>query len=221
MIDDSTDAGESARVTPSIEGKRIQAARDARGLSAHQLANLVGVGKNTIAQIESGATKSPTVETVRRIAAALGVTPGYIIDGETDPAGPSGFGESELAAWEPKRSGQRPDHHDRLMRVPAALAPNAGHLATQRLTHDLPGFNFEAGDVLVIDIKALPQTGDLVMATVADFQTGTAHTILRRYVPPYLVPGDSSRSSDVVVVDNARTVISGKVVASFRAPQLD
>lgn len=45
-----------------------------RGLSQNQLAKMAGVPQSVICDIESGKTKAPRIDTLKAIAAALGVT---------------------------------------------------------------------------------------------------------------------------------------------------
>ena len=52
-------------------GERLSELRLGLGLSQHRLAELSGVGRVTIARIEA-ASQSPRLETVRRLAAAMG-----------------------------------------------------------------------------------------------------------------------------------------------------
>jgi transcriptional regulator with XRE-family HTH domain len=56
-------------------GKRIREARESRGLSQYRLAKLSGVAQPTINSIEKeGETRSPSFDTVQRIAAGLRCT---------------------------------------------------------------------------------------------------------------------------------------------------
>ena len=47
--------------------------REAKGLSQEKLARLADVANNTIIKIESGKNKNPTLNTMKKIAKALGV----------------------------------------------------------------------------------------------------------------------------------------------------
>lgn len=51
----------------------IKKYRAERNISQSELSELAGVTYHTITKIESGANKNPTIETLRRIAQALGV----------------------------------------------------------------------------------------------------------------------------------------------------
>ena len=57
----------------SMIAKNIKKYRKKLGISQDKLSKLADVTYNTIIKIESGATYNPRVETLRRIADALGV----------------------------------------------------------------------------------------------------------------------------------------------------
>lgn len=61
-------------------GKRITDKRKSRGLTREKLSEYADVSVQFLADIEKG-RKSMTVATLRRIAAALGVTTDYIVNG--------------------------------------------------------------------------------------------------------------------------------------------
>lgn len=65
-------------------GKSLQEARKKAGMTQQQLCQKAGLSYSTLAKIERGAIKSPSVFTIQNIAAALGVTLGALI-GETLP----------------------------------------------------------------------------------------------------------------------------------------
>ena len=55
-------------------GKTIKDLRLKKGLSQEKLARLADVALNTIAKIEAGESKHPTIQTMAGIAKALGVS---------------------------------------------------------------------------------------------------------------------------------------------------
>ncbi len=61
-------------------GGRIKAARESRGLSIRDLAELAGINKSQIVRIESGQS-DPHYTTLLRIARALEVSVGDFTDG--------------------------------------------------------------------------------------------------------------------------------------------
>lgn len=54
--------------------KIIRKLKEETGLSQEKLARLADVSNNTIVNIEAGKQKNPTIETIRKIAKALGVS---------------------------------------------------------------------------------------------------------------------------------------------------
>ncbi len=48
--------------------------REAKGLSQEKLARLADVANNTIIKIESGKNDNPTLDTLKKVAKALGVS---------------------------------------------------------------------------------------------------------------------------------------------------
>ncbi|MFA5743173.1 MAG: helix-turn-helix transcriptional regulator [Candidatus Paceibacterota bacterium] len=58
----------------SIIGDNIKRLRLQKDLSQDKLARLADIAFPTLTKIESGETPNPTIETVKKIAAALGVS---------------------------------------------------------------------------------------------------------------------------------------------------
>ena len=55
-------------------GKNLRKARETKGLSQERLARLAEVANNTIVKIEAGKNRNPTLDTLKKIAKALGVS---------------------------------------------------------------------------------------------------------------------------------------------------
>lgn len=194
---------------------RLQKAADRDGRSHRAISIAAGLAPGTLGDILKNPDRSPSVRNLTALARTLGVSPSWLIEGRGDNA--QGFGERELDAWTPPaKSGERPDLD--FARIARLLAPAARHPSTMQIRIDAPGCGLSAGDVLVIDMNATAQAGDIVIAQVADLSSGDARTVIRRYLPPYLVPLDPA--GETFVVDGVRISIMGKLAASFRAPQL-
>ena len=58
----------------STVGKKIRKYRKEKDISQDRLAKMADVSFHTIVKIEKGDTPNPTVDTARKIAAALGVS---------------------------------------------------------------------------------------------------------------------------------------------------
>lgn len=191
------------------------------GRTQREISRQAGLSAGTLNEILNNPDRSPSVKSVQAIANTLGVSPSWLIDGTVDNQGPRGFAESDAAPWTPAKSGKNKHLSEtKLTEIMAVLAPGSRTPSMMRINLDMPGFSLEAGDIAIIDLNATAQSGDIVVANVVDLGTGSGNTVLRRYLPPYLVHANSSRSDTTIVVDGSRTVIMGPVVASFRAPQV-
>lgn len=63
-------------------GQRLQSARKQAGLTQQELCHKAGLSYSTLAKIESGAIKSPSIFTIQNIAAALGLSLDALIGGQ-------------------------------------------------------------------------------------------------------------------------------------------
>jgi transcriptional regulator with XRE-family HTH domain len=72
-----------------IFGSNVRHHRRAQGLTLEQLAEAVGVSRETIGKIERG-TSAPLFETAERIATALDVSPLSLFTGFAEPMGERG-----------------------------------------------------------------------------------------------------------------------------------
>ena len=57
----------------NVIGKNIRRFRQEKGISQDRLSKLADLSLNTIVNIESGGNLNPTIETLNKIATALGV----------------------------------------------------------------------------------------------------------------------------------------------------
>lgn len=82
-------------------------------------------------------------------------------------------------------------------------------------TRALEGVGYLPGDVVVVDLNADAESGDVVVAQVYD-QRG-AETVFRLYAKPFLTAAANDRVARVpLLVDDAHVCIRGVVVAMFR-----
>jgi hypothetical protein len=117
-------------------------------------------------------------------------------------SGSTGFAEPELVPYGGKIAAverKPPDGHGRWTVRTRAL--------------DLVGIL--PGDVVEFDMGAEPREGDVVVAQVYDDETGTAATVLRIFLPPYLVvrSSDSGLQLRPVLVDAEGSKV--KIMGAF------
>ncbi len=80
-------------------------------------------------------------------------------------------------------------------------------------TRALEGAGFMPGDVVLVDLNSLPGPGEPALAQVYDPRTGTAETVMRRYISPYLVAISSDPALlKPLLVDNERVVLKGTIL---------
>jgi len=60
--------------------KNVKRLREAKGLSQEKLARLADVANNTLIKMETGENKNPTLETLKKVAQALGVSVDNLIN---------------------------------------------------------------------------------------------------------------------------------------------
>ena len=78
--------GHSSEVCVDI-GKRIAEIREQGKLTQSALARAIGISQSAISAIEAG-DRNPSYEMLRQIAAALGVTPAYLLGAEVEELRP-------------------------------------------------------------------------------------------------------------------------------------
>lgn len=72
------------RTPPALAtmGERVKAARKAKKMTQERLAEAIGVTRNTITLLETGATSTLSAENTKACADALGLPVNYLIHGE-------------------------------------------------------------------------------------------------------------------------------------------
>jgi len=125
--------------TPLPVGHRVRAAREAAGMSQEQLADVVGVTRNTVYNLESESTK-PKADTLWRIAQATGKPLDWFFQ---DPSRPLSLLPALMAAAvegaanmpDPVEQVPEDTDSDRLDRIERFLARLDGRM--ERIEHAL------------------------------------------------------------------------------------
>jgi len=71
----------SSKNSKNMIGKHIRILRQEKGISQDRLSKLADLSLNTIVNIESGGNLNPTIETLNKIAHALGIKVDELIKG--------------------------------------------------------------------------------------------------------------------------------------------
>lgn len=185
--------------------ERVKKLRQQKGLRVSDLSKLSGVPAQALYQLEAGRFQEPSAERAGKIAAALGVNVTYLVSG----AESTGFQEAPLAPFEGKEA-----ESDAITR---AIAPDARHPALMRATEAIPlGAGIQSGDLIAVDLGALPHEGQLVVVNSVDMDSGTAITTIRRKAGGFLLSVDGVVTESVQVNDGEGMAIMGPVVAILR-----
>lgn len=127
-----------------------------RGTTQRSVAQAIGISAGYMSGLCSG-DKSPSNDILIRIAEHLEVTPNDLYDLESESAfspTPSFISSAEI------RSTPLSAHH---VAAATTLYPKLGSAAGYQSRTDLPQFYICEGDLLVVDEKTHPASGDLVV----------------------------------------------------------
>jgi len=166
-------------------------------INATEIARRIGASPSSITrQIKPGWTRRPSLDILRRISTAFkSPIPPELIG--TPPAGP-GFGEPDvmpLAFTDDEGDSFDPNLSDWEIRSNALSAPGC-----------MPG------DMIRFDARIQPVAGDIVIAQVYKIGSVGAETVMRLYMPPFLVaaePGIPTIRPIEVDTDGERVRIMG------------
>jgi SOS-response transcriptional repressor LexA len=187
------------------------------GVTADQIAARLGRHGSTVSKIYSG-HKRMTMDWAKAFADALGVSLDQVLEqaGELEPQEARqltpGFSEADAAPWRAAPD----DRHDA---VALAMGQRPGVDVWKIKGAAMALMGFLPDDFMLVDThkSELVRAGDVVVAQIYDWASGTARTVLRRFEPPVLVAASASATEHRVhVVDGNNVVIKGKVVASWR-----
>lgn len=120
----------------------------------------------------------------------------------------NGFVEGDTHPFEVKGNG-------RLQQLVATLAPDAEHPEAYTMTADVMSFGLMKGDLLIIAMGESPKSGEMAIVTIADPETGSAKTEVRRFMPPWLIAGDANHAP-VTLGENPNVAVLGTIRASIR-----
>lgn len=198
---------------------RLKAIMEERGLKAAPLARSAGVGVDFVRDILRGHVRAPRIDNLAKLAAQLDMTVEELL-GETIelPAPGPGLREAgQLMPWippPPREGSHLPDPLEALR----AFCPEADQPAFLKASRASPSLGIFAGDLVAIDLKREPREGDLVAVSLYDEAGESAGTVLRRLVPPYLVPVDPALAARPELRDpeGARNTVKGPVLAVIR-----
>ena len=190
----------------------IKAMASHMGLSPSRLALNAGMAASTVTRFlnDHSGKVGITQSTLESIAAYTGFRPHQF-------PGRGRMGVPEPDAVPLHLDSYVPPHW---IQMAASVLTNAGRGVEAWVMKGaaLDGLGILPNDVLLIDTKAKPKTGDVVLAQVLDYSTRTEETIMRVYQAPFVV-AHSIRLGPVRPehVDEDRVRIAGTSIGVLRA----
>jgi hypothetical protein len=191
-----------------ITGEWIKARLKGGRSEKARLAEAMGVTPDILSKVLSGVRQLKQGEAV---LAREHLEPALFAQAQpTAPGSAFGFSESAVTPWQPAKLSEAA--------LPAFLrflAPSAHRPETWRVAQTMAAIGMLAGDVLVVDLKAAPRPGDLVLVGID--RPDQPISVIRRFAPPFLISVDPADPDPVVSLDDHATYgLRGPIVALFR-----
>lgn len=144
--------------------------------------------------------------TARKYGAALGVEAQWLLFGDGE------FAESPVERLQGSNSSAHSSH---FITRAHAMFSEARSPDVWRVTENVSGFCLLQGDVLVVDLAATPDDGDMVILNDVD-SFGHARTLVRRVTPHGYLSGDPMAADAVAALDDQRLAVLGVVIGMIR-----
>lgn len=185
----------------------LRSVLDQTGMTASALARQIGTSTTTLTRVlnDAAAKHVLSMRTIDAIVRSTGL-PGPAA-GPTDAARMP-EGEIDGLPVNPQTGDVRIDEAVRYI-----CAAENGLMPYRLNTRALEGMGYLPGDLVIVDLNAIADQGDVVLARIASRQ----QDILRVFAKPYLIACAIDRVARApLVVDDQQVSISGVVVAMFR-----
>lgn len=179
------------------------------GITATELARQANLNPSTLTRFLQPNGRDGHMLSARTVQKIRDVTQHMLRDRRAGP-GLAGFAEDP-----PRLVDNIAELPAELARAIAAMRAAGNAIDAWEIRSDaLSGLRIHRGDVLMVDMNATAQAGDIVCVQKYDWNRQTAETVFRLFEPPYLLTGQitgPARRPDVA--DNQTTVIRGVVIA--------
>lgn len=203
---------DAARALRDAQKRYLELVRSRTGLSLSEISRRANVSPSTVTRFMNAADYQGTLATltISQIAEATGVPAAAAAMGGV--AGGEAFAEGEA---EPYVAGEQVGAVDRALAA-LRLGRNAADPWVLR-TRALEDAGYLPGDLVIVDLNAVPAAGDPVCAQVYDWEKMRAETVFRLYEEPYLVGASRDPAfRKPMLVDGKSVVIKGVLTDLLR-----
>jgi len=171
--------GVSRTTTREVFGNNLKRMRARAGLRQKDVAKLCGCAQSYISSLEGG-DFAPSISTLERLAAALGVSPAELLMADEDASGPGSVAEgiaivndkSPLELPSPRIEGNKAVGDSSRVFCAPGLRPSDAFAAY--LPDDSMAPSFERGDLIVLSLTRKPADGDACLVDM-----GKGHVFFR------------------------------------------
>jgi transcriptional regulator with XRE-family HTH domain len=205
--------------------QRLKALREAAGMSIRALASELRMSSSGYAHYETSARfkddylPMQMARDIARVLSSRGVSSDQIMElagggGIPRPSSnePKGFAEDAARPWVPP-SAQR----DSIEAAIRALAPDPIKPGTYQMSFSIPELGLVKGDIIIVDLKRLPISGDLALAN-AQTDDGGMTTVIGRYLPPLLFTADSLKNGTILDVSTGQIAVYQDISRGLTRP---
>ena len=168
-----------------------------RDITKTGLARKAGVAVTTVTRLfEEDYVGTMNASSIAKIVRATGIPAPRNLGGVD---GPQGFGEAEISPID------MTNHTE-------------AHISEWTInSHSMILAGFLPGDRITVSDNITPHSGDIVIAQLYNNERGTAETVIRVWLPPYLTAASTNlEDRRPVLVDNNNVMIRGVVTKTVR-----
>jgi transcriptional regulator with XRE-family HTH domain len=187
------------------------------GLTQDALAAKIGRDKGFVSSLING-KRSASLETLTRIATALDITLGELLDNPEHPAGTAvehvGFRENAASPF------QLPPGAPTAQLI-QRCTPQIRHLTTYQMQIDAHGFGLLANDVLLVEMNGNAQDGDIVLVGILTDEPQTVITRVKRCFGDWLLSPISTAPAIKRDAADQSIAIRGIIRGTLRGLDLD
>lgn len=149
-------------------GKRIRELRHQKNLKQGQLAEMAGIARSYLCRVEAGQQR-PSVKTLQKIAHALNITPGYLLQPEVYiPVSRENIISYPILREIETRKPFEEENYMGHISIPEDLAPAGEVFALKVFGDSMAGEGIREGNYIFLRKQNIAENGDIIVALIDD-----------------------------------------------------